>query len=162
MKIEIYDDKYKSQIIKLILSIQNGENQLNLSLEEQPDLNDIQKCYIDDGGMFWVMLDGDKVIGTIGLMMKENQSAILKKFFVDKYYRSQGIGLELYKCLLRYAMQKNVKYIILDTPSVAEKSHKFYERAGFRVITEKELPVEYKYPDRNSLLYMLEIHNKAD
>lgn len=81
----------------------------------------------------------------------------MKKFFVKKAWRSKKIGLALYQELLAFAMEKGVKHLILDTPSVAHASHKFYERAGFCKITTEELPVGYIYPDRDSLLYMLDL-----
>lgn len=64
MKIITYQDKYKEQIIDLILHIQNDEAKINLSPEEQPDLLDIPSYYQKDGGEFWIALDGDTVIGT--------------------------------------------------------------------------------------------------
>ena len=33
----------------------------------------------------------------------------------------------------------------------------FYEKAGFHRIRAEELPIAYSYPDRNSLLYRLDI-----
>lgn len=85
----------------------------------------------------------------------------MKKFFVKKKYRSQRVGLALYKKLLEFAEAANVQYIILDTPSVAHASHRFYEKAGFRKIDKIELPVPYEYPDRDSILYMLDLEGKA-
>ena len=111
MQIETYSGKY-DEIISLILDIQNNESKINLSLEEQPDLLTIH--------------------GTLGLMKKDNHCAIMKKFFVKKEYRSQKVGLALYKKLLEFAEAANVQYIILDTPSVAHASHRFYEKAGQR------------------------------
>ena len=81
----------------------------------------------------------------------------MKKFFVKKKYRSQRVGLALYKKLLEFAEAANVQYIILDTPSFAHASHRFYEKAGFRKIDKIELPVPYEYPDRDSILYMLDL-----
>ena len=78
-----------------------------------------------------------------------------KKVFLKKEYRSQKVGLALYKELLKYAENKNVRQIILDTPSVAHTSHRFYEKAGFCKISADELPVPYSYPHRDSILYML-------
>ena len=46
---------------------------------------------------------------------------------------------------------------LLDTPSVAHASHKFYERAGFHRIDTTDLPIAYSYPDRDSFLYMLDL-----
>ncbi|KAF0091982.1 MAG: N-acetyltransferase GCN5 [Fusobacteria bacterium] len=51
-----------------------------------------------------------------------------------------------------------MKHIILDTPAVATRSHYFYRKVGFRLIDNVDLPVEYSYPDRNSLLFILDIN----
>lgn len=161
MQIETYSGKYDDEIISLILDIQNHESKINLSLEEQPDLLTIYDSYQENGGEFWIALDQGKVIGTLGMMLKDNHCAIMKKFFVKKKYRSQRVGLALYKKLLEFAEAANVQYIILDTPSVAHASHRFYEKAGFRKINKIELPVPYEYPDRDSILYMLDLGGKA-
>lgn len=157
LHIEIYSGKFDDDIISLILSIQNNEAKINLPLEEQPDLLDIRLYYQKNGGEFWIALSDGKVIGTIGLMLKEQNCAVMKKFFVKKEFRSQKIGLALYNELLKFAKHAGVQHIILDTPSVAYASHKFYENAGFHKINAQELPISYVYPDRESILYVLDI-----
>lgn len=157
MKIETYSGKFDEEIISLILSIQNDEAKIGLSLEEQPDLLNIHRSYQQSGGEFWIALSEDEVIGTIGLMLKEKHCAVLKKFFVKKAFRSQKIGLALYNELIKYAVSKDVHNIILDTPAVAHASHRFYEKAGFCRIDAAELPVPYFYPDRESILYLLNL-----
>lgn len=157
MQIETYSGKYDDEIISLILDIQNNEAGIGLSLEEQPDLLDIRHNYQENGGEFWIALSNKQVIGTIGLMIRERQCAVLKKFFVKKEFRSKKIGLALYNELMKFAHNSNVRRIILDTPSVARASHKFYEKAGFRRVDVSELPIMYSYPDRESLLYMLDL-----
>ena len=157
MEIKTYSENYKVEIISLILEIQNDEAGINLSLQEQPDLLDISQSYQRNGGEFWIALNDNKIIGTIGLMKKEQQCAILKKFFVKKEFRSQKVGLALYNELLTFAKSLDVQHIILDTPSVALASHKFYQKAGFRRINIEELPVSYSYPDRDSIIYMLDL-----
>ncbi|MBQ3405609.1 MAG: GNAT family N-acetyltransferase, partial [Oscillospiraceae bacterium] len=149
--------KYDDQIIELILGIQNGETDLKLTLEEQPELADVAGYFQKGGGEFWIALEGDEVIGTIALMLRENACAVLKKFFVAAPYRSKKIGLALYSALLDYARTRQVRHIILDTPSVARASHRFYDRAGFRRVTASDLPVVYTFPDRDSILYMLDL-----
>lgn len=157
MEIETYSGKFDDEIVSLILSIQNNEAQIALSLQEQPDLLDIHRNYQQPGGEFWIALSDGKVIGTIGLMIKEKHCAVLKKFFVKKEFRSQKIGLALYNRLLQYAISKEIHHIILDTPAVAHASHRFYEKAGFYRINTEELPVPYSYPDRDSILYILNL-----
>ena len=58
---------------------------------------------------------------------------------------------------LRRKNTRGIHSIILDTPAVAHTSHRFYEKTGFRRIGTAELPVPYSYPDRESILYLLNL-----
>ena len=75
-------------------------------------------------------LSDGRGIGPLGLMLRGDGCAVMKKFFVDRKYRSQKVGLALYKRLLSHAEKAGVRHILLDTPSVAHASHRFYETAG--------------------------------
>lgn len=155
MQLIEYDKKYHDQVVALILDIQNNEAKIALSLEQQPDLYDIERSYMDKGGNFWLALDeNDRVIGTIGVLNKGNGYGILKKFFVQVEYRSQKVGLQLYQALQAFCVAKGFKVLILDTPAVAKASHRFYEKNDFIQITSKDLPIPYEFPDRDSLLYL--------
>lgn len=159
-RIITYEDKYQKQIIELILKIQNDEYKIDLGIEEQMDLMNIKSEYISSGGNFWIFLDDeDEVIGTIALKKLTNGVAVLKKFFVDSRFRGRtyGVGARLYESLFNFAKKAGYEHIILDTPAVATRSHNFYRKVGFRLIDKEDLPVEYSYPDRNSLLFILDI-----
>ena len=80
MQIKTYSEKYRNEVISLILDIQNNEAKIGLPLSEQPDLLDINRRYRQNGGDFWIALSNGEIIGTIGLMMKERHCAVLKKF----------------------------------------------------------------------------------
>ncbi|WP_349305494.1 GNAT family N-acetyltransferase [Bacillus sp. FJAT-50079] len=156
----IYDDTYKEDVIQLVLHIQNVEYGVGISIEEQPDLLDIQSNYINDGGNFWVALnENGKVVGSIGLQKKTNEVAILKKFFVYKEYRGKelGIGTSLYKALLDFANKQRFLKVILDTPSKATRSHSFYKKVGFKEVAKEDLTIIYDYPDRDSLIFELDL-----
>ena len=159
MRITEYTDDYKKQVIELILHIQNDEAGINLSIDEQPDLTDIDSCYSKNGGKFWLAVENNELIGTIALMNMGNGHGVLKKFFVRGDYRGKKIGLALYKKLYEFAVENHFACILLDTPSVALASHRFYERAGFKKIVPARLPFEYEYPDRDSYLYLLDLRN---
>lgn len=59
MEIMMYSDVYKEQVIDLILDIQNSEAKIALTLDEQPDLKDINRYYINDGGAFFLAADNN-------------------------------------------------------------------------------------------------------
>ncbi|MEH7113267.1 GNAT family N-acetyltransferase [Neobacillus niacini] len=156
--ITVYDDRYKEEVIKLILHVQNAEYKVGITLEEQLDILDIHSNYINDGGNFWIALnDKGEVVGTIGLQRKNKEVAVLKKFFVYKDYRGKemGIGTSLYEALLDFAKKQGFSKIILDTPSKATRSHAFYKKVGFKEIDKEHLPIQYDYPDRDSLIFEL-------
>lgn len=155
MVIERYTPVFHEQVVSLILSIQNEEAEINLSYDEQPDLKDIEASYQTGGGDFWIAREGERVIGTIGLYPLDDQVAVLKKFFVAREYRGKRVGHALYQELLKFAVAHGFSSLILDTPSVAAESHRFYEKAGFRQIKPSELPVKYTFPDRDSLIFLL-------
>ena len=154
-----YRDEYRQPVIDLILHIQNGEAGIALPLDEQPDLLAIEQAYVEPGGGFWVALDErGAVAGTIGLQVKQGHG-IMKKFFVreDARGRERGVSAGLYDALLRHARAAGLRSIILDTPSVAERSHAFYRRSGFRQVTGADLPFDYRFPNRDSLLFRLDL-----
>lgn len=103
--------------------------------------------------------DNGEVVGSIGLQKKNNEVAVLKKFFVYKDYRGKefGIGKKLYEVLLGFAKEQGFSKIILDTPSKATRSHGFYKKVGFKEIDKEDLPIKYDYPDRNSIIFLLEL-----
>ena len=156
MEIIKYQDTYKQQVIDLILHIQNSEAKINLTIEEQPDLLDVPLHYEKNGGAFWIALEKNEVIGTIAFMNYGSGNAVLKKFFVRSDWRNKKMGYALYEKLITCLKDGKYKRVLLDTPSVATASHRFYEKAGFRKITKENLPFRYEYPDRNSYLYLLE------
>ncbi|MGN7765734.1 GNAT family N-acetyltransferase [Paenibacillus sp. 22594] len=158
--ITVYDDSYKEEVIKLILHVQNVEYKVGISLKEQPDILDIHTNYINDGGNFWIALnENEEVVGSIGLQKKNKEVAVLKKFFVYKDYRGKefGTGKTLYEALLDFAKKQGFSKIILDTPSKATRSHGFYKKVGFKEIDKEDLPIKYDYPDRNSIIFLLEL-----
>ncbi|MCC8014290.1 MAG: GNAT family N-acetyltransferase [Eubacterium sp.] len=157
MEICRYQEQYRQQIIDLILHIQNEEAGIALSIEEQPDLLDIPLFYEKNGGGFWIAVENNEVIGTFAFMNYGNGNAVLKKFFVRADWRNKKIGLALYETVISYLKENNYKQALLDTPAVAKTSHRFYEKAGFKRITNEQIPFQYEYPDRNSYLYLLKL-----
>ena len=151
---------HQQEAVNLILNIQNVEAGLDISLDDQPDLVDIERSYLSAGGAFWVALDEqEKVVGTIGLMIQTPEVAVLKKFFVAVDWRGKDkdCASRLYESLIAFARSRGLTTIVLDTPSSAARSHTFYRRHGFEQISGSELPVQYDYPDRGSLLFRLRL-----
>ena len=154
-----YRESDRSAVIDLVLRIQNGEYHLGLSLSDQPDMDDIDATYRQAGGDFWVADESGEIIGCIGLLPISTSVAVLKKFFVESRFRgsTHGVSSALFSELISHARSSGLDAIILDTPSVATRSHAFYRRSGFLPISKEALPVPYDYPDRDSMLFILHL-----
>lgn len=159
IEIQTYGDADREEIIELVLHCQNDGTRPLVSVDNQPELLHIKEKYQDSGGNFWVAKEQGKVAGCIGLMMCSDGVAILKKFFVYEPYRGEPhhLGGKLYKTLLKFAEEKKVKRLILDTPKNTDRAHKFYEKAGFQKIVREELPVSYDYPYEDSDFFSMDL-----
>ncbi|MBI2219007.1 MAG: hypothetical protein HYU51_17110 [Candidatus Rokubacteria bacterium] len=54
------------------------------------DLQDIPEHYAGCGGAFWVLLDGDRVVGTVAVVPKDAATAELKRLYLLSVYRRIG------------------------------------------------------------------------
>lgn len=154
--IQEYSNKYQEQVIDLILSIQRGEFEVNITKEDQPDLSDIPNFY-QSGGNFWVALHKGQVVGTIALINIGNQQGALRKMFVKAEYR--GKAYELAKLLLikliTWAKDQNMREIYLGTTEKFLAAHRFYEKNEFITIDKKQLPATFPIMKVDTRFYKL-------
>lgn len=161
IQIRQYIEADTEEIITLVLHCQNDGTRPHVTIEDQPDLLQIQQRYIAGGGNFWVAVDNGKIAASIGLINYTNGVGILKKFFVYEAYRGapHHLGRRLYQVLMQFAIEHGFKTLILDTPKNTDRAHMFYEKAGFEKISEEQLDIVYNYPYDNSDFFRLQINN---
>jgi GNAT superfamily N-acetyltransferase len=140
--IEIYTDINKKAVADLILHIQNAEFGIPITLELQPDLNEIPGFYQINNGNFWIAKMGEKIIGTISLLDIGNRKAALRKMFVDKDYRGKefSVGQKLLNTLVDWSKHKAFTEIFLGTTEKFTRAQRFYEKNDFKEIEKQELP----------------------
>lgn len=137
-----YQDEYRQAVIDLILPIQQIEFKVPVTIHDQPDLNDISLFYKKGNGNFWVALDQNKIVGTIGLIDFGHDQVALRKMFVHRDHRGKekGIAQMLLDELKNWCKQKKVKNIFLGTIDTMHAAHRFYEKNGFTELLKTELP----------------------
>lgn len=141
MEIITYQDKYKDAVIELISEIK--EKEFGNPRKNRPDLLNIKEFYQKTGrGNFWIALENDKLVGTIGLYELSPDVGYFVRLYVDKSYRRRGIGSKLFLTLIEFAKKNNYKKIFLTTSSYQEAANKFYIKMGFKRVYSppKELP----------------------
>lgn len=129
----------------LIVGIQRDEFQIPITLEDQPDLQNIPAFYQHGAGNFWVAISEDEVVGTVALLDLGNHEGALRKMFVRASYRGAGHGVStrLLDTMLEWARARGVQDVYLGTTEKFLAAHRFYERNGFQQIAANELPPSF-------------------
>ena len=128
----LYEDKYKREIIDFVEEIAIGEYGF---LEWKEDLENFDfEPYKQEGNRFWIILDkNNKIIGTCAGLRKTHDIIKFNTFYVDKNFRSSGLGAILYKEFIEYAKEQGYKTIILGTCERLNLAIRFYEKRGFEL-----------------------------
>jgi N-acetylglutamate synthase-like GNAT family acetyltransferase len=133
------------EVGSLIVGIQRDEFQIAITLEDQPDLQNIPAFYQKGAGNFWVAESEGEVVGTVALLDIGNQQGALRKMFVHAGYRGRehGVSARLLDTLIEWSRARGVKEVYLGTTEKFLAAHRFYERNGFQQIADKELPPSF-------------------
>jgi putative acetyltransferase len=133
------------QIIELILPIQQIEHGIPVTLDDQPDLLDIEKFYFQTGGGFWGARNQNEIVGTIALIAIGNQAGTIRKMFVKKEFRGRELGIaqQLLEKLMGHCRSAGITDLYLGTVHILKAAIRFYERNGFRQIAKSDLPPSF-------------------
>jgi len=136
------ENQYSDSIVDLILSIQQKEFNVPITIEDQPDLLDITNFYYTSGGSFWGAFINDELVGTIALIKFSNHEAAIRKMFVKKEFRGKELSIaqKLLETLIEYAKENQIDDIYLGTVSILEAALRFYEKNDFVRIQKELLP----------------------
>ncbi len=100
------------------------------------DLENPKKHYIDRGGMFFVLKVDGKIVGTVAIINKGNNSAELKRLYVNKEYQGKGLGSKLLDAAIAYCKKHGFIKLEFETNKKFTKAHLLYQKRGFKTIKE--------------------------
>jgi GNAT superfamily N-acetyltransferase len=140
-----YSNEYQTQVVELILHIQQQEYNIPITKNDQPDLFTIEDFYQKGNGNFWVAVCDHKVVGTISLLDIGNNQVALRKMFVDKEYRGSKFKTAslLLNHAIKWAKDCSIHTIYLGTTPQFLAAHRFYEKNGFTSIDLNDLPENF-------------------
>jgi N-acetylglutamate synthase-like GNAT family acetyltransferase len=92
---------------------------------------------------YWVALHGDQVIGTAGLSTLADNNVELKRMFLGKIFRGQGIAKALLDTVVNSAIDSKASRIFLGTMTQFKAAQTFYEKSGFTKIPQTSLPKDF-------------------
>lgn len=138
-------NEHAEAIVDIILPIQQIEFNVPITLQDQPDLLDIENFYYKSGGCFWGAKINGELVGTIALIRYDGKYGAIRKMFVKKEFRGKerGIAVRLLEGLIQYAKDNGITDLHLGTVAVLKAALRFYERSGFIQIEKATLPEKF-------------------
>ncbi len=103
-------------------------------LEEERELHDVdnfQQEYVDNRGLFLVVMDDKKLVGTGAIKKLEENIAELKRLWLIEEYHGQRIGYQVVSQLLDFARAHGYEKVRLQTSQKQERAVRFYKQFGF-------------------------------
>lgn len=145
IQIQTFEPQHADGVVSVILPIQQSEFGVPITLEAQPDLQDIPGFYQRGKGNFWVALDDGRVVGTVGLLDIGDRQAALRKMFVAAAHRGaeHGVARRLLATLFAWCESQSVREVYLGTTAKFLAAHRFYEKNGFQEIAREALPASF-------------------
>jgi GNAT superfamily N-acetyltransferase len=107
---------------------------------EVPDLLAFDVHYAPPHGAFWVIDDGPRVVGSVGVERLADGSAELHRLYLDPERRGRGLGQALVDVVLAWCRREGIRRLGLWSDTRFDHAHRLYERLGFRRDGERTLP----------------------
>ena len=120
--------------------IYNEENGYGLSFEAYV-AKGLAKFYLNydaEKDRVWVCEDGEKIIGFLALVHKDETTAQLRYFYFEPEYRGIGLGNKVMQLFMKFLKEKNYKKAFLWTTNEQFAAASLYQRYGFKLTEEKE------------------------
>ena len=151
------DNELCTEVIDLILSIQQKEFGLSVTINQQPDLLDIEANYFASGGCFWGAFVNEELVGTIALINIGQNTGCIRKMFVKKDFRGKewGTAQKLLESLLHFCKHNGIVELLLGTVEELKAAHRFYDRNGFKQIKKEDLPTDFPLMSTDTMFFKL-------
>lgn len=101
-------------------------------------LNEFYEQYDAGRDRVWICEHGDRIVGFLLLMHRDDNAAQLRYFIIDPEYRGIGLGKRLMKLYMDFLHDRQYKSSFLWTTHELEAAASLYTRYGFVLTEEKE------------------------
>jgi len=107
---------------------------------EVPDLFRFDEHYSAPRGAFFVVLERNAVVGSVGVERVDDDTAELHRLYLDSRLRGRGTGRALVEAVLDWCRAQKIGRLILWSDTRFDQAHRLYTRMGFSRTGERTLP----------------------
>ena len=104
-----------------------------------PDLNQIEAVYLNNGGEFLVGTIQDRVVAMGALRRTDSDRAEIRRMRVHPDFQKRGFGQAIYTALEKRARELGYSVLHLDTAVVLVGAQHFYAKNGFKEVRRGKL-----------------------
>lgn len=127
----------EAEILSLVKEVLNIYG-LDLNPEDEDlDITDISKYYIQNNGDFEVIDINGEIVGTYGIYKIDDDTCELRKMYLKQDFQGMGLGNIMMENSFKIAKALNYKRMTLQTNSVLYKAIKLYKKYGFEDFNEE-------------------------
>ena len=109
------------------------------------------------GHRYWVAEVNGKVVGTSGFWILSNHNMELKRMFLHKDFRGQGIAQALMDTVINAAIEHKISTVYLGTMEQFKTAQAFYEKNSFTQIPREALPHDFAVNPIDKVFYKREL-----
>ncbi len=101
--------------------------------DEFVDVDNFDAFYFDTKGIFFVLMDEKKIVGTGAIKRLDDITCELKRMFLQSAYQGRGLGSNLLNELIDFAQAQGYKKIQLNIwqPQKQQAAMHLYKKFGF-------------------------------
>ena len=129
-RIEPYGKEHEDALIALIEKVYAEYGQRLELATLDSDLLRINKVYAPPAGTFQVLMDGEKLIGSVAVKKCGKKEAELKRVFLAPSYRRRGLGRKLSLWAYEWARERGCKKMMIWSDTEFEAAHHLYRGLG--------------------------------
>ncbi len=94
------------------------------------DLYTVESYYLATGGMFWVAMDGERVVGCVGVTIHGDECELHRLYLLSSY-RGRGLGRRLLETTIAFARERGCRRMIAWSDVKLPDAHRLYLKMGF-------------------------------
>lgn len=130
-------DQYTADDIELMIEKQRAYYADTHGFDET-FLDYLRETFDSNIKKIWIAEVDGKFAGCIGLVEKNENTALLRWFIVEDFTRGKGAGTKLIQTLLDYCRETKYEQLFLETISKLTTARRLYRKFGFELIEAKE------------------------
>ena len=82
---------------------------------------------------YWVAVNNGKIVGSVGILVVENDFGVLKKMMIKKEFRGKGLGISktLLETVTEWCKKNRIPKLYLRTMNQFKAAQSFYKKKQF-------------------------------